>query len=203
MANKEVKSVRKTPLGDEHVPMSEWLAAVERKADNIMTGTKVVQLSQLLDTPDFCQQFIDLARKTLECRDMQIRARVQLWNDDGTPVLTKKRKHKVEWQQLQLPRVQRRGAADQSPRLYRREPGGQHGLPWRAVGDVHARRDQAAHGLRHSRVAPWVGAFSRREHRAQPRYHPRHARRRRRGAPRARLRLQVPRNSVHLLLRTE
>ncbi|MCS8433277.1 hypothetical protein N0564_30905 [Pseudomonas aeruginosa] len=23
MANKEVKSVRKTPLGDEHVPMSE------------------------------------------------------------------------------------------------------------------------------------------------------------------------------------
>ncbi|MFG9005942.1 hypothetical protein ACEPWL_07870 [Pseudomonas aeruginosa] len=100
MANKEVKSVRKTPLGDEHVPMSEWLAAVERKADNIMTGTKVVQLSQLLDTPDFCQQFIDLARKTLECRDMQIRARFQLWNDDGTPVLTKKRKHKVEWQQF-------------------------------------------------------------------------------------------------------
>ncbi len=28
MAKKEVKSVRKTPLGDEHVPMSEWLAAV-------------------------------------------------------------------------------------------------------------------------------------------------------------------------------
>ncbi len=54
MAKKEVKSVRKTPLGDEHFPMSEWLAAVERKADNIMTGTKVVQLSQLLDTPDFC-----------------------------------------------------------------------------------------------------------------------------------------------------
>ncbi|MFU5187346.1 hypothetical protein ACM7W6_01920 [Pseudomonas aeruginosa] len=66
----------------------------------IMTGTKVVQLSQLLDTPDFCQQFIDLARKTLECRDMQIRARVQLWNDDAAPVLTKKRKHKVEWQQF-------------------------------------------------------------------------------------------------------
>ncbi|MBX6349793.1 hypothetical protein ISD61_32925, partial [Pseudomonas aeruginosa] len=40
MSKKEVKSVRKTPLGDEHVPMSEWLAAVERKADNIMTGTK-------------------------------------------------------------------------------------------------------------------------------------------------------------------
>ncbi|MGZ3040607.1 hypothetical protein [Pseudomonas aeruginosa] len=76
MAKKEVKSVRKTPLGDEHVPMSEWLAAVERKADNIMTGTKVVQLSQ------------------------QIRAKVQLWNEDGTPVLTKKRKHKVEWQQF-------------------------------------------------------------------------------------------------------
>ncbi|WCY11317.1 hypothetical protein [Pseudomonas aeruginosa] len=56
MAKKEVKSVRKTPLGDEHVPMSEWLAAVERKADTIMTGTKVVQLSQLLDTPDFCHQ---------------------------------------------------------------------------------------------------------------------------------------------------
>ncbi|HCE6037989.1 hypothetical protein ACM72G_06080 [Pseudomonas aeruginosa] len=100
MAKKEVKSVRKTPLWDEHVPMSEWLAAVERKADNIMTGTKVVQLSQLLDTPDFCQQFIELARKTLECRDMQIRARVKLWNDDGAPVLTKKRKHKVEWQQF-------------------------------------------------------------------------------------------------------
>ncbi|HEP8876777.1 TPA: hypothetical protein VDU75_002769 [Pseudomonas aeruginosa] len=100
MAKKEVKSVRKTPLGDEHVPMSEWLAAVERKADTIMTGTKVVQLSQLLDTPDFCHQFIELARKTLECRDMQIRAKVQLWNEDGTPVLTKKRKHKVEWQQF-------------------------------------------------------------------------------------------------------
>ncbi|HCF7516605.1 TPA: hypothetical protein ACF3X4_005792 [Pseudomonas aeruginosa] len=39
-------------------------------------------------------------RKTLECRDMQIRAKVQLWNEDGTPVLTKKRKHKVEWQQF-------------------------------------------------------------------------------------------------------
>ncbi|EQA3779055.1 hypothetical protein R5H17_010615 [Pseudomonas aeruginosa] len=31
---------------------------------------------------------------------MQIRAKVQLWNEDGTPVLTKKRKHKVEWQQF-------------------------------------------------------------------------------------------------------
>ncbi|HEN8721178.1 TPA: hypothetical protein U8215_000825 [Pseudomonas aeruginosa] len=75
-------------------------AGVISDSDNIMTGTKVVQLSQILDTPDFCHQFIELARKTLECRDMQIRARVQLWNDDGTPVLTKKRKHKVEWQQF-------------------------------------------------------------------------------------------------------
>lgn len=82
------------------IPMQEWLEMVDARATKIMSGTKVVQLSQLLDTPDFCQQFIELARKTLECRDMQIRARVQLWNDDGTPVLTKKRKHKVEWQQF-------------------------------------------------------------------------------------------------------
>ncbi|MFU7478751.1 hypothetical protein ACM73C_01970 [Pseudomonas aeruginosa] len=40
MAKKEVKSVRKTPLGDEHVPMSEWLAAVEQTTAGATNPTR-------------------------------------------------------------------------------------------------------------------------------------------------------------------
>ena len=55
------------------VPESEWLARVEAKADKIMAGTRVIQLSEKFDAPQFARAFLDLASK-YESRDLKIKA---------------------------------------------------------------------------------------------------------------------------------
>lgn len=50
-ARRTVKTTRRTPLGEFGIPMSEWLHLCEKRADEIMGGTKVKQLSALLDAP--------------------------------------------------------------------------------------------------------------------------------------------------------
>jgi hypothetical protein len=55
-------------------------------------GGTVRQLSPLFDAPQYAEQFIELACKTLRCRDMQIRARAVLVDLKGKPIINPKTK---------------------------------------------------------------------------------------------------------------
>lgn len=91
-AKKKTPSTRDAPGGKQQLTMAEWLEACEKAADHIMAGTKVRQLSVLLDSPEFAQQFIDLARRTDKCRDMRIRARCALTDARGKQIVDPKTK---------------------------------------------------------------------------------------------------------------
>lgn len=63
-----------------------------------MAGEKVKQLSQMFDAPQYAQQFIELARKTGKCRDLRIRAKCEITDAKGKPVINQKTKiPKVGW----------------------------------------------------------------------------------------------------------
>ncbi len=72
-AREEAK--KKTPA---HKTMTEWLAAVEKRTAKTLAGSRTVQLSNLFDAPQFAQQYIELLRKSGECRDLKIRAKVKV-----------------------------------------------------------------------------------------------------------------------------
>nr|WP_280041158.1 hypothetical protein [Pseudomonas sp. Hg5Tf]MDH2558356.1 hypothetical protein [Pseudomonas sp. Hg5Tf] len=78
--------------------LAEWNEAVSECAAKIMAGEKVKQLSQMFDAPQYAQQFMDLARKTGKCRGLRIRAKCELTDAKGKPVINKKTKApKVGW----------------------------------------------------------------------------------------------------------
>lgn len=89
-ARKKVKASRKTPQGEQAIPMSEWNSLCEKRADEIMQGNQVCQLSPMFDAPQFCEEFIAVARKTLDCRDMHIKCKSLITDAKGQPVLNKK-----------------------------------------------------------------------------------------------------------------
>lgn len=89
-ARKNVKSTRKTPQGEQQIAMSEWVALCEKRADEIMRSNIVRQLSPMFDAPQFCDEFIAVARKTLPCRDMHIKCKSMITDAKGRPVLNKK-----------------------------------------------------------------------------------------------------------------
>lgn len=94
-AKKTVKSTRPAPknIGQKiELTVDEWLHKVCQKADQIMGGGKVKQLSPLFDAPQYAEQFIELARKTLRCRDMHIRAKAVLVDAKGKPIISPKTK---------------------------------------------------------------------------------------------------------------
>lgn len=63
-----------------------------------MAGEKVKQLSQMFDAPQYAQQFMELARKTGKCRDLRIRAKCEITDAEGEPVINQKTKMpKVGW----------------------------------------------------------------------------------------------------------
>ncbi|MNP81754.1 hypothetical protein D3C76_1802060 [compost metagenome] len=63
-----------------------------------MAGEKVKQLSQMFDAPQYAQQFMELARKTGKCRDLRIRAKCEITDAKGKPVINQKTKMpKVGW----------------------------------------------------------------------------------------------------------
>jgi len=97
-ARRTVKTTRRTPLGEQGIPMSEWLRLCEKRADEIMEGSKVKQLSVLLDAPQYAEEFISVARKTLQCRDLHIKCKVVLTNERGEPLKDKNGAPKVGWQ---------------------------------------------------------------------------------------------------------
>lgn len=94
-AKKRTKGTRKNlqaPGGVEQIPLDEWLALVEKKTEQIMGGGTVRQLSPLFDAPQYAEQFIELARKTVRCRDMRIRSKAVLTDAKGKPVINPKTK---------------------------------------------------------------------------------------------------------------
>lgn len=98
-ARKTVKTSRRTPLGEQGISMSEWLRLCDKRADEIMAGKKVKQLSALLDAPQYAEDFMRVARQTLNCRDLHIKCKVILTDEKGDPVINKKTKApKVVWQ---------------------------------------------------------------------------------------------------------
>ncbi|WP_460420778.1 hypothetical protein [Pseudomonas sp. ZL2] len=104
-ARKTTKTTR--PSGKAGCPpleltLAEWNLAVEQQAAKIMAGEKVKQLSQMFDAPQYAQQFMELARKTGKCRDLRIRAKCEITDAEGRPVINKKTKApKVGWTEYQ------------------------------------------------------------------------------------------------------
>lgn len=74
---------------------SEWDEAVQRNADAIMASEKVKQLSALFDTPQHAQQFIELAKRAGDCRDLKIRCKAALLDEKGEKILSPKTKMPV------------------------------------------------------------------------------------------------------------
>ena len=94
-ARKKTSGTRKNlkaPGGVEPVPEAEWRTLVEKRAQKIMGGGTVRQLSPMFDAPQYAEQFIELARRTLKCRDMHIRAKAVLVDAKGKPIINPKTK---------------------------------------------------------------------------------------------------------------
>ncbi len=94
-AKKTVKTTRPDPKKNGQtieLTVDEWLHKVGVRADQIMAGTKVKQLSPLFDAPQYAEQFIELARKSGRCRDMRIRTKAVLVDAKGKPIINPKTK---------------------------------------------------------------------------------------------------------------
>jgi hypothetical protein len=81
-----------TKIAGRQLSAAQWGVAVCRAAEKIMASEKVKQLSPLFDAPQFAEQFIQMARKTGDCRDMKIRAKRVITDAGGQPILNKKTK---------------------------------------------------------------------------------------------------------------
>lgn len=94
-ARKKTSGTRKNlkaPGGVEPIPEHEWLEMVRKRAEKIMGGATVRQLSPMFDAPQYAEQFMELARKTLRCRDLKIRAKAVLTDTKGKSILNPKTK---------------------------------------------------------------------------------------------------------------
>lgn len=100
MAEARKTTKTKKPSGKTGVPavdmtLAEWEEAVKRNAEAIMAGEKVKQLSALFDTPQYAQQFIELAKRSGSCRDLKIRCKAALLDENGKKILSPKTKMPV------------------------------------------------------------------------------------------------------------
>ncbi|MBJ2253307.1 hypothetical protein JFT59_19075 [Pseudomonas sp. MF6784] len=94
-ARKTVKTTRPDPKRPGHkieLSVDDWLIKVTQKAEQVMGGGRIKQLSPLFDAPQYAEQFIDLARKGSKCRDMRIRAKRTLVDAQGEPIINPKTK---------------------------------------------------------------------------------------------------------------
>lgn len=94
-ARRTVKTTRPDPKRTGHnieLTVDEWMLKVGLRADQIMGGARVKQLSPLFDAPQYAEQFIELARKSGKCRDMRIRTKAVLVDAKGKPIINPKTK---------------------------------------------------------------------------------------------------------------
>ena len=70
--------------------ISQWEAEVELEVDKIMAGEKCVRLSPMFDAPQYAQQFMEMARKSITCRDLKIRTKAVLVDTKNKPIINPK-----------------------------------------------------------------------------------------------------------------
>lgn len=58
--------------------VSEWEEAVSEKVEKIMAGKRQAPLSAIYDAPQFCREFIELARQSGRCRGLHVRRPVKV-----------------------------------------------------------------------------------------------------------------------------
>jgi hypothetical protein len=68
----------------------EWEEAVEAQVAKIMAGKKCVRLSPMFDAPQYAQQFMEMARASIVCRDLKIRTKAVLVDAKNKPILNAK-----------------------------------------------------------------------------------------------------------------
>ncbi len=87
---------KNTPTTKAHrgsiIPLTpaEWAEECENRADRVMNGKKVKQLSGLFDAPQFARQWIELQHKAGGSRDLHIRFKSVLKDTSGKPLINKK-----------------------------------------------------------------------------------------------------------------
>lgn len=93
-AKKRVKTSKPGKPGGPSIQLTpaQWEEAVDKYVDKLMSGEKVKQLSSLFDTPQHARQFIKLAKRSGSCRDLRIRAKAVITDEEGRPVPHKKAK---------------------------------------------------------------------------------------------------------------
>lgn len=82
-AREEAKKKTPTTVGKTELTPSQWLAAVESRAEKTMASSRIVQLSSMFDAPQFAEHFIELLRKSGKTRDLKIRAKVKIEVQDS------------------------------------------------------------------------------------------------------------------------
>ena len=70
--------------------VSEWEAEVESQIKKIMAGKKCVRLSPMFDAPQYAQQFMEMARASIVCRDLKIRTKAVLVDAKSKPIINTK-----------------------------------------------------------------------------------------------------------------
>lgn len=99
VATASARRVTPSVRGGVEVPLEEWELEVIKRADKIMSGARVVQLCKPFDAPQFAREFIQLARKHEDCRDLRIRARAPKKDAFGAPLKNKKGAPVIGWQE--------------------------------------------------------------------------------------------------------
>jgi len=70
--------------------IAEWEEAVEAEVERIMASKKSVRLSPMFDAPQYAQQFMEMARASLVCRDLKIRTKAVLVDAKNKPIINPK-----------------------------------------------------------------------------------------------------------------
>ena len=94
------------------IPEPEWLERVRERAEAILDGELIRQLSPKFDAPQFAEEFIDIVRRMNRHRDLQIRVWRQATDDADKPAYSKKgKKPKMEWSTYEPKPATRQGSA--------------------------------------------------------------------------------------------
>ncbi|WP_039804025.1 hypothetical protein [Azotobacter chroococcum] len=97
-AREEARKNTPTVILKIQLTESQWLEAVERRAEKTMSGARVVQLSHMFDATQFARQYIELLRKSGKARDLKIRAKVKA--DIPAAGRTKKKAPTIIWKDV-------------------------------------------------------------------------------------------------------
>lgn len=70
--------------------IAEWEEAVAAEVARIMASKKSVRLSPMFDAPQYAQQFMEMARASIVCRDLKIRTKAVLVDAKNKPIINPK-----------------------------------------------------------------------------------------------------------------